>query len=860
MRGIERACAIAMQWGRDDCGLWVADILQDALGYDPGEPWRGRYSTQRGCHRVTGKRGVAGVVATMARRRGWERINATDARVGDVGVCRINGINSIVICRAPGRWVGRNENGVTVIDNHFVKLCFNVVGDNYRSNLAAPRILLRPDFAPMTAAPREPISAAIGLTALLSSTGLFAAGGFLATAGVTAASVGGAIVATGISIGLSYAASALTPRGNQPLSAPAGDPNDASIRYNTRQAIPPKRIIYGTAQVGGALFFEATQNPSLYQGIMLCDDEVNAIKKIWIGTNELVLPPISYNAPFAPLAVDGQPDYAGNMQICLRRGTADQSIDSILAGGFPNLSGAQIAQAEGTPIGNMTNGGGLAASFDSNEAQTASLSTRSGGQTILAGSGVQSATGYVGKDFSGNPQTVSAVTVTPATDQQGLQGGSFASFKSYQVSLYANQSAPANATDGTLLGTTGTVTMPAPGTPVTAPVVVNSNDLTTAWNYIWARILVSCNNPFVTDGSFYPVCCELKFFTVPDVPASFRQRGIATAVFKYNFGANQDEYTALWGQTQRPNPILLVEGVSVPDPRKSGHILDFNPDDPAEVQAAKDSWEYSNNASLCITHYLIQRYGGKIRPDHIDWDKVAEAADWDDSTLGTVEGDLLKRGTIDGVVTLNQRPSDVISAMLSANRAFINESTGRVWVSSSKPKTALATIHDAIMTGKIEYRAAKPKKDVLNKIKVRFVAPDRDYQSVDGPVLQRDDLLADDGELLEAVIDCPYTLDNRRAQFLQKAFLSTSRLGKRINVSVDVQFLGDLTDQLIGSAINFSSDLFPQFNGLYFVETWGFEETFGSINVSLSEYDPSIETDWDAATDQQPFQIVDVET
>ncbi|MDG9698002.1 hypothetical protein QC281_49025, partial [Streptomyces sp. DH17] len=129
------------------------------------------------------------------------------------------------------------------------------------------------------------------------------------------------------------------------------------------------------------------------------------------------------------------------------------------------------------------------------------------------------------------------------------------------------------------------------------------------------------------------------------------QRGIATATFRYHYGTDFNEYTALWGQGSRPNPLLLVDGVAVPDPRNPSHILDWDPDDADSVAAAEASWSWSNTAALVQAHYLTQRYGGRIKPYRMKWDRVAEAADWDDGLIGRADGTMIKRHTIDGVVT-----------------------------------------------------------------------------------------------------------------------------------------------------------------------------------------------------------------
>lgn len=58
--------------------------------------------------------------------------------------------------------------------------------------------------------------------------------------------------------GLSYAAQALTTKRGGPASSSSAMPNSQEVRYSTRQSAPPKRVIYGTAHVGGALCFERT--------------------------------------------------------------------------------------------------------------------------------------------------------------------------------------------------------------------------------------------------------------------------------------------------------------------------------------------------------------------------------------------------------------------------------------------------------------------------------------------------------------------------------------------------------------------------------------------------------------------------
>jgi hypothetical protein len=200
-----------------------------------------------------------------------------------------------------------------------------------------------------------------------------------------------------------------------------------------------------------------------------------------------------------------------------------------------------------------------------------------------------------------------------------------------------------------------------------------------------------------------------------------------------------------------------------------------------------------------------------------------------------------------------------MTALLSANRGLLLQAGGKVWVTSSKPRTPIATIHDKVLAGGIEYRDSKPKRDLINKLQCRFVASEQDYQQVDGPILVRSDLVTADGEVLQSTLDLPFTLDHRRAQRLQKAFLETARLGKTITCRVDVTWLADLDDEPVGNAITFNSELFDIANGTYLCTSSGFSEDFTEIELALTEYDRAIETDWIFATDEQEFTVADLD-
>jgi hypothetical protein len=131
--GLDRAHG-EVRWGEDDCALWVAGILRDALGYDPAARWRG-YVDRDGAARAVGALGLGMAIRSAAKQFGWPRIAPEDGAVGDIGVTpapavidgRVERRLTTFICRAPGWWVARSERGFFAIESAGIKFAWAVV-------------------------------------------------------------------------------------------------------------------------------------------------------------------------------------------------------------------------------------------------------------------------------------------------------------------------------------------------------------------------------------------------------------------------------------------------------------------------------------------------------------------------------------------------------------------------------------------------------------------------------------------------------------------------------------------------------------------------------------------------------------
>lgn len=99
-------------WGKTDCMLSVADYLIDAVGVDCGGRYRGRYSTRRGCMRVSGFHRDPVGAAEMCITEIPLALTASPA-FGDVGVVAFGETVAGGLCLG-SKWAARADEGVII--------------------------------------------------------------------------------------------------------------------------------------------------------------------------------------------------------------------------------------------------------------------------------------------------------------------------------------------------------------------------------------------------------------------------------------------------------------------------------------------------------------------------------------------------------------------------------------------------------------------------------------------------------------------------------------------------------------------------------------------------------------------------
>lgn len=253
------------------------------------------------------------------------------------------------------------------------------------------------------------------------------------------------------------------------------------------------------------------------------------------------------------------------------------------------------ALAGSASIGDMTSGGGLAAAFDGVISQVASASAEK------ATSGSASLSSYVGKNYAAaSDQAISQATLYPSSDMGLVFGtGEGWTLASLVVNLRGKASLPANAADGTLIGSTGAIG------DTTAPINITSVDPTTAWKYVWVEILSTITANEIAETTLTHAVGELSLFNPAGTGVS---QGVVvqligdallytTAIRVWRLGLYST--TTGWPScgTYHEGRLWLSGAVANRiDSSKSNDIFNFAPTNPDGSVAGNNGISYTFNA------------------------------------------------------------------------------------------------------------------------------------------------------------------------------------------------------------------------------------------------------------------------
>ena len=316
--------------------------------------------------------------------------------------------------------------------------------------------------------------------------------------------------------------------------------------------------------------------------------------------------------------------------------------------------------------------------------------------------------------------------------------------------------------------------------------------------------------------------------------AQWRQRGVATGVFRAHFGADQATHNKLYAGNM--TAVFTVRGLKIFDPRPG--TQDFN--DPS-------SWVYSNNPALCIAHWLCRRWKNALQYEDIDWPSFMAAANHCDEPVAMRYSQTEPRYRCDGVLTSDESHFTVATRLLTCCAGALYYRRGKVALEVGGAKTPVLTITDRDIVGGVQMQHDAALDKAVNRVRTTFVAPDRAYEICNGPILDRADYQAIDGRVNERTLELPFTASSGTAQRLARRYMEASRLPRQ----------GSMTIGPIGQLLDAGDVIVVQSQLSYICGTFEIFEIVhreDGIALTIAEYDDAIE-DWAPNRDQESFDI-----
>ena len=201
-----------------------------------------------------------------------------------------------------------------------------------------------------------------------------------------------------------------------------------------------------------------------------------------------------------------------------------------------------------------------------------------------------------------------------------------------------------------------------------------------------------------------------------------------------------------------------------------------------------DSTGYTDNAALCLSHYLtLSRIGPNADYEtEIDAASLIAAANACDEDVDTIEGSE-KRYTCDGVISLGNGPEANIAAMLTAMGGFTSYAGGRFTFGVAVWSPPTFEIDEDMIIRVERFQNRVPKRSRTNTVKGLFVSEANLFQSSDFPTRTKASYVEADGEELVLDLDLQFTESPSRAQRLANIELEERRLQKTLQLDCTLE-------------------------------------------------------------------------
>lgn len=184
---------------------------------------------------------------------------------------------------------------------------------------------------------------------------------------------------------------------------------------------------------------------------------------------------------------------------------------------------------------------------------------------------------------------------------------------------------------------------------------------------------------------------------------------------------------------------------------------------------------YSANAALCIRDYLVSAYGLDNSGDTNDVSFQAAANACDESVTLSGSG-TESRYEINGVIGLNQTPSDILADMMTACAGTLFWGQGQWHLKVGEYTSPVKTFTLDDLRGPITLDTKHSRRDNFNIVRGTFNDADQGYIRADYPEIRSSSFITDDNGVESALdLALPMTTSAAMAQRLAKMTLFRAR-------------------------------------------------------------------------------------
>lgn len=200
-----------------------------------------------------------------------------------------------------------------------------------------------------------------------------------------------------------------------------------------------------------------------------------------------------------------------------------------------------------------------------------------------------------------------------------------------------------------------------------------------------------------------------------------------------------------------------------------------------------DTTGYSNDAALCWNHYLTSTYGPGAGADEVNQADLIASANVCDETVSVLEGGTAPRYAVNGVVTLEDHPRDILADFQAAMSGWRTFAGGQFHLYAGAHETPTFEITEDMLAGPVQVKNKVPKRDRHNVVNALYYSEEHRWQFTDAPVLENAAYIAEDGE--ELPLSMELTLVNRghHAQRLAKIELERARQQVTVNLTCSLR-------------------------------------------------------------------------